>query len=319
MDLEGKNVLILGGSGLVGSAVCERLRSERTAALIAPTSGDLDLVHQNQTNDFFSSNSIDVVIVAAARVGGILANDTYRAEFLYRNLMIAANVINAAHETRVKKLIFLGSSCIYPKAASQPMREEELLTGELEATNEPYALAKIAGLKLCENYYRQYGDNFFSLMPTNLYGPNDNFDTLTSHVIPGLINKIHAAKVKGGSAVTVWGTGRPLREFMHVRDLANAIVFAIENIEAKDIYDSGISHLNVGTGTEVAIRDLCSLIADIAGYEGKFVFDTSKPDGTPRKLMDSHRLNTLGWRPGIDLRTGLKEVYDSYASKNKNA
>lgn len=316
MDLEDKKVLILGGSGLVGSAVCERLRSERVGGMIAPTSGVLDLVDQKQTNDFFTANAVDVVIVAAARVGGILANDTYRAEFLYQNLMIAANVINAAHEARVKKLIFLGSSCIYPKAASQPMREEDLLTGELEATNEPYAIAKIAGLKLCENYYRQYGDNFFSLMPTNLYGPNDNFDAETSHVIPGLINKIHAAKVKGESKVTIWGTGRPLREFMHVSDLANAIVFAIERIEAGDIYDSGISHLNVGTGKEVSISELSIMISDIAGFNGEIVYDTSKPDGTHRKLMDSSRINSLGWKPDVELRAGLEEVYKLYTLKD---
>lgn len=319
MDLEDKKVLILGGSGLVGSAVCERLRSERTTALIAPASGDLDLVDQHRTNDFFAANAVDIVIVAAARVGGILANNTYRAEFLYQNLMIAANVIEAAHNAQVKKLIFLGSSCIYPKAASQPMREEALLTSELEPTNEPYAIAKIAGVKLCENYYRQYGDNFFSLMPTNLYGPNDNFDAVTSHVIPGLINKIHAAKVKGESKVTVWGTGRPLREFMHVRDLASAIVFAIEHIEARKVYDFGISHLNIGTGTEVSIRDLSSMISEIAGFKGEIIYDTSKPDGTPRKLMDSSRMNSLGWRPDIDLKAGLKEVYDVYASKDITA
>lgn len=319
MDLEDKKVLILGGSGLVGRAVCERLRSERTTALIAPASGDLDLVDQHRTNDFFAANAVDIVIVAAARVGGILANNTYRAEFLYQNLMIAANVIEAAHKAQVKKLIFLGSSCIYPKAASQPMREEALLTSELEPTNEPYAIAKIAGVKLCENYYRQYGDNFFSLMPTNLYGPNDNFDAVTSHVIPGLINKIHAAKVKGESKVTVWGTGRPLREFMHVRDLASAIVFAIEHIEARKVYDFGISHLNVGTGTEVSIRDLSSMISEIAGFKGEIIYDTSKPDGTPRKLMDSSRMNSLGWRPDIDLKAGLKEVYDAYASKDITA
>ena len=238
----------------------------------------------------------EVVIVAAAKVGGILANNTYRAEFIYDNLMIEANIIHNAYKAGVEKLIFLGSSCIYPKLAPQPLKEEYLLSDYLEFTNEPYAIAKIAGIKLCENYYRQYGCNFYSVMPTNMYGPNDNFDLNTSHVLPALIRKFHEAKEKNQKEVVIWGTGKPLREFLFVEDLADAILFLFENVDAKDLYEKGISHLNIGTGKDITINELAELIAEIIGFKGKIIHDSSKPDGTPRKLLDVSRLNSLGWK-----------------------
>ncbi|MEE9449311.1 MAG: GDP-L-fucose synthase, partial [Ignavibacteriaceae bacterium] len=277
----------------------------------------IDLMRQDETEKLFEDEKPEVVIVAAARVGGILANNTYRAEFIYDNLMIEANVINAAYKNDVEKLIFLGSSCIYPKFAPQPLKEEYLLSGYLEFTNEPYAIAKIAGLKLCENYYRQYGCNFYSAMPTNLYGPYDNFDLQTSHVLPALIRKIYEAKKKNDKSVTIWGTGKPLREFLYVEDLADAIIFMIENVEAKDIYDNGISQLNVGTGKDISIIDLAKLISIIIDYEGEIICDSSKPDGTPRKLMDVSRINSLGWKYKTELRDGMERTYKWFLSKFK--
>lgn len=315
MDLTDKRILVLGSSGMVGRAVVERLESGPVGELLTPASVELDLLDQQRTKDYFCTHSPDAVIVAAAKVGGIAANDKFRAEFLYKNLMIAANAIHSAHVSGVEKLIFLGSSCIYPKEAEQPICEEALLTGPLESTNEPYAIAKIAGLKLCENYFKQFGDNFFSLMPTNLYGPHDNFDPETSHVIPGLIGKFHRAAQGKTPTVSVWGSGKPRREFMHVRDLADAIVFALQRVDAGEIYSAGLSHLNVGTGSDIAISELCGLLAEISGFRGEIEFDTSRPDGTMRKLMDSRRFNALGWKPKTALKEGLEETYRWYTAE----
>ena len=305
-----KRVYIAGSEGMVGSAVTRELEKREYRDLIIPPSRDLDLVDQAAVERFFETQEPEVVILAAAKVGGILANDTRRAEFLYDNLMIEANVINAAHRVGVEKLIFLGSSCIYPRLAEQPIKEEALLTAPLESTNEPYAIAKIAGVKLCESYFRQYGANFYSAMPTNLYGPNDNFDLDSSHVIPALIRKFHAGKVDRLESVTVWGTGKPLREFMFVDDLADAIAFLLENIEARDIYDDGVSHVNIGVGKDIEIGDLAPLIARIVGFEGEIIFDTNKPDGTPRKLLDTSRLFRMGWSHTTPLEKGLRATYD---------
>ena len=304
-----KKIFIAGASGMVGSSVRRCFEHERFTNLLSPSSGDVDLTDQKQTRDFFSSSSPEIVIVAAAKVGGILANNTYRADFIYQNLIIQANVIHAAFESGVEKLILLGSSCIYPKLATQPMREEELLTGYLEFTNEPYAVSKIAGIKLCESYYRQHGCNFISLMPTNLYGPNDNFDLETAHVLPAMMRKFHEAKVRGDSSVSIWGSGRPRREFMHVDDIASAILFTMRMVEAEDIYDRGISHLNVGTGNDMQIIDVATMIKDVVGFEGQIVLDSSKPDGTMQKRLDVTRMHDLGWHHKIELRHGLEEVY----------
>jgi len=275
----------------------------------------LDLIRQNEVEEFFRVEKPEVVIVAAAKVGGILANNTFRADFIYDNLMIEANIIHNAFKTGVEKLIFLGSSCIYPKLAPQPLKEEYLLSDYLEFTNEPYAIAKIAGIKLCENYYRQYKSNFYSVMPTNLYGPNDNFDLKTSHVLPAFIRKFHEAKANNQAEVTIWGTGKPLREFLFVEDLADAILFLLENIDAKDIYEKGISHLNIGTGKDLSINELAELVADITEYRGKIVHDSTKPDGTPRKLLDVSRINSLGWKYNTDLREGIEKTYEFFKNK----
>ena len=297
---------------MVGSSVVRTLSKSGFSNLLTPASDETDLTDQRQVGEFFATSRPHVVIVAAAKVGGILANNTYRADFIYQNLMIEANVIHAAFEAGVEKLILLGSSCIYPKLAAQPMREEELLSGYLEFTNEPYAIAKIAGIKLCESYFRQHGSNFYSLMPTNLYGPNDNFDLETSHVLPALIRKFHEAKERGETSVEIWGSGRPRREFMHVDDLADAIVFAMNEIDAAAIYDRGISHLNVGTGSDIEIGEVAGIIKDVVGFEGEIVLDESKPDGTMQKLLDVSRMHELGWRHRIELREGLEEVYEWY-------
>ncbi|MBI5726586.1 MAG: GDP-L-fucose synthase, partial [Ignavibacteriales bacterium] len=267
--------------------------------------------------DFFAAEKPDVGIIAAAKVGGILANNTYRAQFLYENLMIQANLIHAAYLNGVKKLIFLGSSCIYPKLAPQPLKEEYLLSDYLEYTNEPYAIAKIAGIKLCESYFKQYGCNYFSVMPTNLYGPYDNFNLETSHVMPALIRKFHEAKVAGVNEVVMWGTGTPFREFLYVEDLADAVTFLLEKIDAKDIYDLGISQINIGTGEDITIGDLAVLIKKIVGYTGEIVHDTSKPDGTPKKLMDVSRLESLGWKYTTTLEEGITKAYKWFLEKYK--
>jgi GDP-L-fucose synthase len=295
-------IYVAGHRGMVGSAIVRVLEQRGHKNIICRTSSELDLTEQSAVREFFTTQQIDYVILAAAKVGGIQANNIYRADFLYRNLMIEANVIHAAHEHKVKKLLFLGSSCIYPKLANQPLKEEYLLTGELEQTNEPYAIAKIAGIKLAESYRRQYGDNFISAMPTNLYGPNDNYDLQNSHVLPALMRKFHTAKVQGLPSVQIWGTGSPKREFLHVDDLAQACVFLM------DEYDEEL-FLNVGTGEDISIKDLALMIKDVVGFEGELLFDTSKPDGTPRKLMSVDRLKSLGWSPKIGLRAGIEKVY----------
>lgn len=305
-------IFVAGASGMVGSSVVRSLTQKGFTRLLTPSSAETDLTDQLRVRDFFATASPEIVVIAAAKVGGILANNTYRADFIYQNLMIEANLIHAAFESGVEKLILLGSSCIYPKHAAQPMREEELLSGPLEFTNEPYAVAKIAGIKLCESYFRQHGSNFFSLMPTNLYGPNDNFDLKTSHVIPALMRKFHEAKELNEASVQIWGTGRPRREFMHVDDLADAIAFALAEIEARQIYDEGISHLNVGTGTDIEIIEAAKMVKDVVGFGGEIVLDESKPDGTLRKLLDVGRMNNLGWQHTIELREGLEQAYDWY-------
>jgi GDP-L-fucose synthase len=315
-DLINKKVYLAGHTGMVGSAIFRELENCGYKNLIYKDFTELDLRSQSEVLNFFSQTKPELVIIAAAKVGGILANNTYRAEFLYDNLMIEANLIHASYLNNVEKVVFLGSSCIYPKLAPQPLKEEYLLTDTLEFTNEPYAIAKIAGIKLCENYYRQYGCNYISAMPTNLYGPNDNFNLETSHVLPALIRKFHEAKVEKKESVIIWGSGKPLREFMYVEDLANAIIFLMENIEAKDLYEKGITHLNVGTGKDITIADLSVLISEIIGYNGKIEYDSSKPDGTPRKLMDVTRINSLGWKYKTELKEGIIKTYNFFKQKH---
>ncbi len=308
-------IYIAGHSGMVGSAVTSAFKNSGYKNILLKNYPDLDLIRQSEVESFFDEEKPEAVIIAAAKVGGILANNTYRAEFIYDNLMIESNLIHSAYKSGVKKLIFLGSSCIYPRLAPQPLKEEYLLSDYLEFTNEPYAIAKIAGIKLCENYFRQYGSNFFSVMPTNLYGPNDNFDLKTSHVLPALIRKFHEAKFNNQKEVTIWGTGKPLREFMFVEDLADAMLFLFENVDARDIYEIGITHINIGTGKDLSIGELAKLIAGIVGYNGKIVHDTTKPDGTPRKLMDVTRLNQLGWKYKTELEDGIKKTYKFFKEK----
>ena len=302
MDKQAK-IYVAGHRGLVGSAIVRELHRQGYENLVLRTSQELDLRQQSAVETFFAQEKPEYVILAAARVGGIQANNTYRAEFIYDNLMIEANIIHSAYLNQVEKLLFLGSSCIYPKMCPQPMREEYLLTGFLEPTNEPYAIAKIAGIKLCENYCRQYGVNFISAMPTNLYGINDNFDLANSHVLPALLRKFHEAKINNVSEVEVWGTGSALREFLYVDDLANACVFLLENYQ-------GLDFVNVGTGEEVSIRELALIIKAVVGYEGELKFDTSKPDGTPRKLQDTSKLTSLGWQAQTSLKEGLEATYE---------
>lgn len=299
---KGDKIYIAGHRGMVGSAVKRRLEADGYTNLVYKTSAELDLRNQQAVAGFFAEEKPDYIFLAAAKVGGILANNTYRAEFLYDNLMIQNNVIDAAYRHGIKKLLFLGSSCIYPKFALQPMKEDALLTGLLEPTNEPYAIAKIAGIKMCDAYRAQYGCNFISAMPTNLYGPNDNYDLNNSHVLPALLRKFHEAKLNNDNAVEIWGTGSPLREFLHVDDLAEACLYLMEHYN-----DPG--HINVGSGVEISIKDLAEMIKEVTGYEGELKWDTSKPDGTPRKLMDSTKINNLGWKPNIELREGIRGVY----------
>lgn len=301
-------IYVAGHRGLVGSAIVRKLDSLGYENIITRTSSELDLRQQREVDAFFAEERPDYVFLAAAKVGGIMANATYPGQFLYDNLIIQSNVIEAARKTGVKKLLFLGSTCIYPKLAPQPLKEEYLLTGVLEATNEPYALAKIAGIKMCRAYNIEYGTNFISVMPTNLYGQNDNFDLQTSHVLPALMRKIHEAKVTGAPTVTVWGTGTPLREFLHVDDLADACVYLMERYNAEEIGE----FVNVGTGKDISIRTLTELLCNVIGYEGKLVFDESKPDGTPRKVTDVTRLNQLGWEANISLRDGIVHTYKWY-------
>ncbi|HEC06525.1 MAG TPA: GDP-L-fucose synthase [Thiolapillus brandeum] len=295
-------IYVAGHRGLVGAAIVRRLREAGFQNLVFRTSSELDLREQQAVRDFFAEERPDHVILAAAKVGGILANDTYPAEFIYDNLMMEANIIHASYENRVSKLLALGSTCIYPKLAPQPMKEEYLLSGPLEPTNEWYAVAKIAGIKLCQAYQRQYGCKFIAAMPTNLYGPGDNFDLEKSHVLPAMLRKFHQAKLNGDPAVTLWGTGKALREFLHVDDMADACLFLMERYDGEEI-------VNIGVGKDLAIAELAGIVRDVVGFEGEIVYDTSKPDGTPRKLVDVGKITGLGWQAKIGLREGIAQTY----------
>ncbi len=309
-------IYIAGHRGLVGSAILRRLKSEGYSNFLLMTHKELDLEIQKDVVDFFEREKPEYVFLAAAKVGGIYANNTYPADFIYNNLLIQVNIINAAHKFGIKKLLFLGSSCIYPKFAPQPMKEEYLLTGALEPTNEPYAVAKIAGIKICQAYNRQYGTNFISVMPTNLYGPGDNFDLQNSHVLPALIRKFHEAKLKSqvsqssksDTTVEVWGTGSPRREFLHVNDLAEACVFLMNNYNESEI-------VNIGAGVDITIKELAEMIKGIVGFEGKIVWDTSKPDGTPRKLLNVDKIKDLGWEAKINLQEGIEQTYNWFKAR----
>jgi GDP-L-fucose synthase len=308
--MKNKKVYIAGHRGMVGSAIYRRFIQEGSENLITRELDELDLIRQEDVEKFFEKEKPEMVIVAAAKVGGILANNTYRAQFIYENLMIESNLIHCAYKYGSEKLLFLGSSCIYPKLAPQPLKEEYLLTDTLEYTNEPYAIAKIAGIKLCENYYKQYSSNFISVMPTNLYGPNDNYNLETSHVLPALIRKFHEAKINNNTEVIVWGTGTPKREFLFVDDLADSVYYLMQKVNAKDLYDNGISHVNIGTGKDLTIGELAKIISGIVGFKGEIKFDTSKPDGTPRKLLDVFRLHSLGWKHKTELEEGIEKSYN---------
>lgn len=301
MQLNSK-IYVAGHRGMVGSAIVKDLEDKGFANIIKRTSTELNLIDQKAVADFFEKEKPEYVFLAAAKVGGIVANNTLRADFIYENILIQSNVIHQSYKTGVKKLMFLGSTCIYPKMAPQPLKEEYLLTGLLEETNEPYAIAKISGIKMCDAYRDQYNCNFISVMPTNLYGFNDNYDLQNSHVLPALLRKFHEAKQNNDSEVIVWGTGTPLREFLHASDMANACVYLMQNYD-----DRGF--VNIGTGKEISIKDLAELVKDIVGYKGKIVFDTTKPDGTPRKLTDTTKLNSLGWKHKIELAEGIAKVY----------
>ena len=307
MNKEGK-VYVAGHRGMVGSALVRKLKAEGFNHIITRTSAELNLTNQLAVADFFASEKPDYVILAAAKVGGILANNTYRGQFIYENMMIQNNVIHQSYVNGVKKLLFLGSSCIYPKMAPQPLKEDYLLTGTLEATNEPYAIAKIAGIKMCEAYRSQYGCNFISAMPTNLYGPNDNYDLNNSHVLPALIRKFHTAKVNGASTVEIWGSGTPRREFLHVDDLADACYYLLQNYDGEQL-------VNVGSGVDVTILELANLVKDIVGFKGDIKMDATKPDGTPRKLMDVSKLEKVGWKYKISLQEGITSVYQEVLEK----
>lgn len=298
-------IFVAGHRGMVGSAIVRKLKSDGHTNIVTRRSSELDLMDQKAVQSFFESEKPDYVILAAAKVGGIQANNIYRAEFLYNNLMIESNVIHSSYEHGVKKLLFLGSSCIYPKLAPQPLTEESLLTGSLEPTNEPYAIAKIAGIKLCEAYRDQYGCNFISAMPTNLYGPNDNYDLQNSHVLPALLRKFHTAKVEGHDSVPVWGSGSPRREFLHVDDLAEACIYLMHHYDDKPF-------VNIGTGEDVTIKELAETIKEIVGFKGTIEWDSSKPDGTPRKLMNVDRMHHMGWKHRIELKDGIASVYEEF-------
>lgn len=298
-------IYIAGHRGMVGSALLRNLKAHGYTNFVVRTRAELDLKNQKAVNDFFEAEKPEYVFLAAAKVGGIQANNVYRADFIYENLMVQNNVIHAAYLNKVKKLMFLGSSCIYPKLAPQPLKEKYLLSGNLEDTNEPYAIAKIAGIKMCESYHRQYGCDFISVMPTNLYGPNDNYDLNNSHVLPALLRKFHEAKENNAPSVTVWGSGKPMREFMHADDMADACIYLMHNY-------AGHQFVNIGVGEDISIKDLALLIKKIAGYKGEIVFDASKPDGTPRKLMDISFLHSLGWKHSINLEQGISSVYEDF-------
>ncbi|MER2998299.1 GDP-L-fucose synthase [Pontibacter populi] len=308
MNKEAK-IYVAGHRGMVGSAICRRLKANGYNNIIIRTSSELDLRNQQAVQEFFANERPDYVFLAAAKVGGIHANNTFRAEFLYDNLMIEANIIHTAYLHQVTKLMFLGSSCIYPKLAPQPLREDYLLTGPLEQTNEPYAIAKIAGIKLCEAYRDQYSCNFISVMPTNLYGYNDNYDLNNSHVLPALIRKFHEAKENGSNEVVVWGTGSPMREFLFADDLADACLYLMENYNEREL-------VNIGTGEDISIKELALLVKEVTGFEGELVFDSTKPDGTPRKLMDVSKLHNTGFKHKVELREGIKLAYEDFKQKH---
>jgi GDP-L-fucose synthase len=306
-------IYIAGHNGMVGSAILQHLRDKGFTNLLTRSRSELDLTNQGEVEQFFSVNKPTYVILSAAKVGGILANSEYPGQFIYDNLAIQNNVIHYSKEFGVKKLLFLGSSCIYPKNAKQPMKEEYLLSGPLEPTNEAYAIAKIAGIKMCESYFKQYNCNFISVMPTNLYGKNDNFDLKTSHVLPAIMRKIHEAKMLKHEHVDIWGSGQVKREFLHVDDMASACISIMENLEAHTLYhEYGISHINIGSGFDITIHQLSELLKKIIGYTGDFIFDKSKPDGTPRKLLDITHLKAIGWRPGFTLESGILDTYEWY-------
>ena len=322
MDKDAK-IYVAGHRGMVGSAICRVLKRAGYRNIIERSHSELDLTSQQDVMAFFEKEKPAYVFLAAARVGGILANDTYPAEFIYQNLMIQNNIIHNAHASGVKKLLFLGSSCIYPRNCPQPMKEEYLLTGTLETTNEAYAIAKIAGIKMCQSYYRQYRNNFISVMPTNLYGPHDNFDLESSHVLPAMIRKFHEGKVSWQKAkqderkqitVSLWGTGRPFREFLHVDDMADACLFIMNRVEAFELYKKGITHLNIGTGKDVSIADLAQIIKNTVGFEGTIEYNRDKPDGTLKKLLDISRTAELGWKAKIDLQKGIADTYKWFIS-----
>ncbi|KYN85333.1 GDP-fucose synthetase [Vibrio cidicii] len=315
-----KRIFVAGHNGMVGSAIVRQLAQRDDVEIITRSRSELDLLNQNAVNDFFAAEQIDQVYLAAAKVGGIHANNTYPAEFIYQNLIMECNIIHAAHLNNVQHLLFLGSSCIYPKLAAQPMTEAALLTGVLESTNEPYAIAKIAGIKLCESYNRQYGRDYRSVMPTNLYGENDNFHPENSHVIPALMRRFHEAKLRGDAEVVVWGTGTPMREFLYVDDMAAASVHVMEldNEAYQANTEPMLSHINVGTGVDCTIREMAETMAKVVGFEGKVVFDSTKPDGTPRKLMDVSRLAALGWRYQVSLEQGLSKTYQWFLANQEN-
>ncbi|AFS38810.1 GDP-L-fucose synthase [Alteromonas macleodii] len=315
-----KKVFVAGHRGMVGAAIVRNLEQRNDIEIVTRTRSELNLIEQKEVSDFFAENNIDEVYLAAAKVGGIHANNTYPAEFIYENLMIEANIIHAAHKNNVQKLLFLGSSCIYPKLAEQPMTESALLTGTLEETNEPYAVAKIAGIKLCESYNRQYGRDYRSVMPTNLYGPHDNFHPENSHVIPALLRRFHEAAQRGDSEVVAWGSGNPMREFLHVDDMAAASIHVMELDDAT--YQANtqpmLSHINVGTGEDCTIRELVETVAKVTDFKGKIVWDTTKPDGAPRKLMNVSRLHDLGWKHTYDLESGLKNAFEWFLANQDN-
>lgn len=305
--LKDSRILVAGSRGLVGSAIVRKLEAEGFSNLITFSRSELDLINQAATKQFFEEKKPEYVFLAAAKVGGILANNTYPADFIYDNVMIESNIIHSAYLTGVNKLLFLGSSCIYPKFAEQPIKESSLLTGELEPTNEPYAIAKILGIKMCQSYHRQYGVNFISAMPTNLYGINDNFDLKNSHVLPALIRKFHEAKINNLTSVELWGTGSPYREFLYVDELADACYFLMQNYNEPDI-------VNIGTGIDITIKELADLVRAIVGFDGEIIWDTTKPDGTPRKLLDVSKLNSMGWKSSLSLKEGIERTYKWYLS-----
>jgi GDP-L-fucose synthase len=313
-------IFVAGHRGMVGSAIVRQLEASGHTNIITRTRSELDLTNQQAVVDFFQHEKIDQVYLAAAKVGGIVANNTYPADFIYENLMIQCNIIHSAHLANIQQLLFLGSSCIYPKLADQPMKETALLTGTLEETNEPYAVAKIAGIKLCESYNRQYGRDYRSVMPTNLYGSHDNFHPENSHVIPALIRRFHEAKLNGDKEVIAWGSGKPMREFLYVDDMADASIHVM-NLD-KSIYDANtepmLSHINVGTGVDCTIRELVETIARVVDFDGDIIFDTQKPDGAPRKLMNVERINSLGWNSSVPLAKGLKQTYEWFLEQKNN-